>query len=118
MVLVGDAHQLSPVKARGGMFEQLCAELPWSQHLSEVWRMTDPHEREASLALRSAHGHRLRSAAKWYRTHGRLHTGDPIAMAADASTPIAQTALTTRTPYWCVTPGRWLTHSTGASTTP
>src|SRR6478672_7933344 len=24
MVLVGDAHQLSPVKARGGMFEQLC----------------------------------------------------------------------------------------------
>jgi hypothetical protein len=25
-VLVGDAHQLSAVKARGGMFEQLCAE--------------------------------------------------------------------------------------------
>jgi ATP-dependent exoDNAse (exonuclease V) alpha subunit len=24
VVLVGDAHQLSPVKARGGMFEQLC----------------------------------------------------------------------------------------------
>jgi hypothetical protein len=84
MVLVGDAHQLSPVKARGGMFEQLCAELPWSQHLSEVWRMNDPEEREASLALRSAHGHRLRSAVKWYRAHGRLHTGDPIAMAADA----------------------------------
>jgi len=84
VVLVGDAHQLSPVKARGGMFEQLCTDLPWSQHLTEVWRVQDPQERDASLALRSAHGHRLRSAVKWYRTQRRLHTGDPIAMAADA----------------------------------
>jgi hypothetical protein len=84
MVLVGDADQLSPVKARGGMFEQLWAELPWSQRLGEVWRMTDPEERDTSLALRAAHGNRLRSAVKWYRDHGRLHTGDPIAMAADA----------------------------------
>ncbi|MDT5321966.1 MAG: hypothetical protein QOD88_4488 [Mycobacterium sp.] len=44
MVLVGDAHQLPPVKARGGMFDQLCTELPWSQQLSEVWRMRDPVE--------------------------------------------------------------------------
>ena len=51
-VLVGDAHQLAPVKARGGMFAQLCADLPWTQHLSEVWRMRDPDERTASLALR------------------------------------------------------------------
>ena len=51
-VLVGDAHQLAPVKARGGMFAQLCADLPWTQHLSEVWRMRDPDERAASLALR------------------------------------------------------------------
>jgi len=64
--------------------QQLCTDLPWSQRLTEVWRMTDPHERDASLALRSAHGHRLRTAVKWYRTQGRLHTGDPIAMAADA----------------------------------
>jgi ATP-dependent exoDNAse (exonuclease V) alpha subunit len=84
VVLVGDAHQLAPVKARGGMFDQLCTDLPWSQRLTEVWRMTDPQERDASLALRSAHGHRLRAAVKWYRTKGRLHTGDPIAMAADA----------------------------------
>ena len=84
MVLVGDAYQLSPVKARGGMFEQLCAELPWSQRLGEVWRMTDPEERDMSLALRAAHGNRLRSAVKWYRDRGRLHTGDPIAMATDA----------------------------------
>jgi ATP-dependent exoDNAse (exonuclease V) alpha subunit len=38
-VLVGDAHQLAPVKARGGMFAQLCDDLPWTQELSEVWRM-------------------------------------------------------------------------------
>lgn len=30
------------------------------------------------------YGNRLRSAVKWYRNHGRLHAGDPIAMAADA----------------------------------
>jgi conjugative relaxase-like TrwC/TraI family protein len=84
MVLVGDAYQLSPVRARGGMFEQLCAELPWSQRLGEVWRMADPEERDTSLALRAAQGNRLRSAVKWYRDNGRLHTGDPIAMAADA----------------------------------
>ena len=84
IVLVGDAYQLSPVKARGGMFEQLCAELPWSQRLSAVWRMRDPDERDASLALRSARGNRLRTAVGWYRLNGRLHTGDPIAMATDA----------------------------------
>ena len=81
-VLVGDAYQLAPVKARGGMFEQLCADLPWSQRLGEVWRMADPEERDTSLALRAAHGNRLRTAVKWYRDHGRLHSGDPIAMAS------------------------------------
>jgi conjugative relaxase-like TrwC/TraI family protein len=86
IVLVGDAYQLSPVKARGGMFEHLCGDLPWSQRLSEVWRMRDPAERDASLALRSARGNRLRKAIGWYRSHDRLHTGDPIAMAADATT--------------------------------
>jgi ATP-dependent exoDNAse (exonuclease V) alpha subunit len=86
IVLVGDAYQLSPVKARGGMFEHLCEDLPWSQRLSEVWRMRDPAERDASLALRSAHGNRLRKAVGWYRTHDRLHSGDSIAMAADATT--------------------------------
>jgi len=84
LVLVGDAYQLAPVKARGGMFEQLCADLPWSQRLGEVWRMRDPEERDASLALRSGRGNRLRKAIGWYRTHDRLHTGDPIAMAFDA----------------------------------
>jgi conjugative relaxase-like TrwC/TraI family protein len=59
MVLVGDPYQLAPVKARGGMFEQLCDELPWAQRLSHVWRMRNPDERAASLALRAAHGNRL-----------------------------------------------------------
>jgi ATP-dependent exoDNAse (exonuclease V) alpha subunit len=83
-VLVGDPFQLAPVKARGGMFEQLCNELPWTQRLSEVWRMRNPEERHASLALRSGHGNRLRHAIGWYRTHDRLHTGDEVAMATDA----------------------------------
>ncbi|MCV7053840.1 MULTISPECIES: MobF family relaxase [Mycolicibacterium] len=84
MVLVGDPYQLAPVKARGGMFEHLCGDLPWSQRLGEVWRMRSAEERDASLALRSGHGNRLRKAVGWYRSHGRLHTGDPIAMAKDA----------------------------------
>ena len=67
------------------MFEQLCEDLPWSQRLGEVWRMRDPAERDASLALRSARGNRLRKAVGWYRNNDRLHTGDPIAMAADAT---------------------------------
>jgi ATP-dependent exoDNAse (exonuclease V) alpha subunit len=83
-VLVGDPYQLAPVRARGGMFEQLCDDLPWAQRLSEVWRMHDPEERDASLALRSGRGNRLRKAIGWYRTHGRLQTGDPVAMATDA----------------------------------
>ena len=84
MVLVGDPYQLSPVKARGGMFEHLCADLPWSQRLGEVWRQRTAEERDASLAMRSAHGNRLRKAVGWYRSQGRLHAGDPIAMAKDA----------------------------------
>ncbi|MEE6176835.1 MobF family relaxase [Mycobacterium sp. 050134] len=86
LVLVGDAYQLAPVKARGGMFEHLCDDLPWSQRLTDVWRMRDPAERDASLGLRSAGGNRLRKAVGWYRTHDRLHTGDQVAMAADATT--------------------------------
>ena len=83
-VLVGDAHQLAPVKARGGMFAQLCSDLPWTQKLSEVWRMRDPDERAASLAMRDGGPAPVRRAVEWYRSHDRLHTGDPIAMAADA----------------------------------
>jgi conjugative relaxase-like TrwC/TraI family protein len=83
-ILVGDAHQLAPVKARGGMFAQLCADLPWTQHLSEVWRMRHPEERVASLALRDGEAEPVRKAIDWYRTHDRLRCGDSIAMATDA----------------------------------
>ena len=83
-VLVGDAHQLAPVKARGGMFAQLCAELPWTQHLSEVWRMRNPEERVASMALRNDEPDGVRKAVDWYRDHDRLRCGDQIAMATDA----------------------------------
>ncbi|MGU3649850.1 MobF family relaxase [Mycolicibacterium sp. A43C] len=85
VVLVGDPYQLAPVKQRGGMFEQLCDDLPWSQRLGEVWRMRTQAERDASLALRSGRGSRLRKAVGWYRREGRLHTGDQVAMAADAT---------------------------------
>ena len=83
-VLVGDPYQLAPVKARGGMFDQLCTELPWAQRLSQVWRMRDPAERDASLAIRNGRGNRLRRAVGWYRNHDRLHTGDQVSMAAAA----------------------------------
>jgi len=85
MVLVGDPYQLAPVNKRGGMFEHLCDTLPWSQQLSQVWRMRDPEERGASLAVRNGTGKRLSKAVKWYRAHDRLHTGDEIAMAKDAT---------------------------------
>lgn len=83
-VLVGDAHQLAPVKARGGMFAQLCQDLPWTQELSEVWRMRDPEERQASLALRDGDADALRRAVDWYRDRDRIHAGDQVTMAADA----------------------------------
>ena len=83
-ILVGDAHQLAPVKARGGMFAQLCADLPWTQHLSEVWRMRNPEERTASLALRDGGPEPVRKAIDWYRDHDRLRCGEAIAMATDA----------------------------------
>jgi len=84
-VAVGDPHQLEPVAQRGGMFERLCEDLPWSQRLSEVWRQRDPAERDASLALRDAGGNTLRKAVGWYREAGRLHTGGAVAMAEDAT---------------------------------
>lgn len=85
-VLVGDAHQLAPVKARGGMFAQLCDELPWTQRLSEVWRQHDPAERAASLALRDGGPAPVRRAIDWYQEHHRLACGDRVTMAADALT--------------------------------
>ncbi len=83
-VLVGDEHQLAPVRARGGMFAQLVEDLPWTQRLSEVWRMRDPDERSASLGLRDGGPGPLRRGVEWYRRNGRLHVGDAVTMADDA----------------------------------
>lgn len=83
-VLVGDAEQLDPVQRRGGMFGQLADDLPWAQRLSEVWRMADPNERRASLAIHDGDPDRMGRAVDWYRRHGRLHTGDAVTMADDA----------------------------------
>ncbi|ARV85396.1 relaxase domain-containing protein (plasmid) [Mycobacterium intracellulare subsp. chimaera] len=85
-VMVGDAHQLEPVKARGGMFAQLCDELPWAQRLWQVWRQRDPAERAASLAVRDGGPAPVRRAVDWYRDHDRLACGDQVTMAADALT--------------------------------
>lgn len=83
-VMVGDAHQLEPVKARGGMFAQLCDELPWAHRLTEVWRQHDPAERTAALAVGDGGPAAVRRAVAWYRDHDRLACGDQVTMAADA----------------------------------
>jgi len=62
VVLVGDEHQLAPVAQRGGTFAQLVDDLPWSQRLSQVWRMRDHAERDASLAVRDGGPAALRRA--------------------------------------------------------
>ena len=83
LLLVGDQYQLGPVRARGGMFEQLCADLPWVQELKQVWRFRDPHEKDASLDLRNAEDLQLRQAVDWYSGQERLSIGDPLAMGED-----------------------------------
>ena len=61
MVLVGDAYQLSPVRPAAACSSS-CAPICHGRNASgEVWRMRNPEERDASLALRSAHGNRLRN---------------------------------------------------------
>lgn len=84
VVLVGDEHQLAPVAQRGGTFAQLVADLPWAQRLSEVWRMHDRDERDASLAIRDGGSAALRRAVGWYRRQDRLYNGDEVTMADDA----------------------------------
>lgn len=116
-LLVGDAHQLSPVRKRGGMFEQLCDDLPWSQRLSEVWRMHDPEERTASLALRNGGPNPLRRAIAWYRDHDRLRCGDEVTMAADALQAYRADVAAGKDPYSCPTSGNCATRSTNKSTT-
>ena len=110
MVLVGDAYQLSPVRARGGMFEQLCAELPWSSAALRGVADARPEERDTSLALRVC----ARQPAA-HRGQAGTATTDGCTPATRSrwpptpSTPTWPTAPTTRTRCWSVTPGRWPT---------
>lgn len=113
-VLVGDPYQLAPVKARGGMFEQLCEELPWTQRLSQVWRMRDPEERDASLA----HGNRLRKAVGGIAPSTGCAPAIRSRWPPTRTTPTWPTARPARMHRWCATPGKWPTPSTGACTTP
>jgi conjugative relaxase-like TrwC/TraI family protein len=83
LVLVGDQYQLAPVLSRGGMFEQLANDLPWTQQLDRVWRMKDKNEQRASLHLRNGTDKRLKAAVAWYHDHDRISLGDPVAMAED-----------------------------------
>ena len=119
MVLVGDAYQLAPVKARGGMFEQLC-ERPAvvAAPRRGVADARPRRTRRLAGACASGHGNRLRKAVGWYRNHDRLHTGDPIAMAADATAAyITSPRRRAKTSRSCATPGRSPTPSTSACTT-
>jgi conjugative relaxase-like TrwC/TraI family protein len=83
LLLVGDQYQLAPVLSRGGMFEQLANDLPWTQKLEQVWRLKDPREKRASLQLRNGTDKRLKKAVQWYHDHDRINLGDPVAMAED-----------------------------------
>ncbi len=85
VVLVGDEYQLAPVAQRHGTFAMLIADLPWTQRLSQVWRMHDHDERDASLAVRNGGPAAVRRAVGWYRRADRLHTGDAVTMAEDAT---------------------------------
>ena len=66
------------------MFEQLCADLPWSSASARCGGCATPRSATPRwrCAPRTATG--CAAAVGWYRDNGRLHTGDPIAMAADA----------------------------------
>ncbi|MGP6175353.1 MobF family relaxase [Corynebacterium sp. A21] len=84
VVLVGDPHQYSAVKARSGMLATLSYELPDVVELDEVFRQKDPGERRASQWLRHGGETDATRAADWYAHNGRLHAGSTSAMLNDA----------------------------------
>lgn len=84
IVLVGDPHQYSAVKARSGMLATLAYELPDAVELTEVFRQRDVAEREASTQLRSGDRESIKRAAHWYMLNNRLHAGSTTAMLDDA----------------------------------
>lgn len=84
VVLVGDPYQYGAVKSRGGMLATLAHELPDAVELTEVFRQSDPAEREASKRLRTGELPDVNRAAQFYAQAGRLHAGSVTAMLDDA----------------------------------
>ena len=118
MVLVGDAYQLAPVKARGGMFEHLCDDLPWSQRLSRGVADARPRRTRrltGAAVRRAATGCAKRSAGTATTTGCTPGTRSrwPPTPPPPTSTP-APRAKTSRS---SATPGKSPTPSTSASTT-
>ncbi|OKH62891.1 hypothetical protein EB74_15140 [Mycobacterium sp. SWH-M5] len=82
IILVGDSHQLQPVRAGGGLFRDLSEQLPWTQSFDYVWRQKDAEEKAMTLMIREATTEsQIRKAAHWYATHDRLRAGDALSMA-------------------------------------
>ncbi|RIS77900.1 MobF family relaxase [Mycobacteroides abscessus] len=82
IVAIGDASQLEPVRAGGGLFARLYAQLPWSQSFGEVFRQVDPKERAMTLQMRDANTTQaVAEVANWYSQNDRLRAGDEVSMA-------------------------------------
>ena len=91
------------------MFAQLCADLPWTQQLSEVWRMHDPAERAASLALRDGEPEPMRARSTGTATRTGCTAGTQITMAADALDAYQADTDRGGMRCWSATPPRWPT---------
>jgi conjugative relaxase-like TrwC/TraI family protein len=85
LVLIGDPHQLQPVREAGGMFELLADDLPDTVRLGEVWRQVDEGERQATLGLRGdANKTEAAAAIAWYAANDRVVAGDQASMLTAA----------------------------------
>lgn len=82
IILVGDSHQLQPVRAGGGMFRDLAENLPRTQAFDRVWRQKDPEEKAITLRMRDAQTHTdVETVAAWYASHDRLFAADAVTAA-------------------------------------
>lgn len=85
LVMIGDPHQLQPVREPAGLFELLADELPDTARLGEVWRQADEAERQATLGLRGdANKPEADRAIAWYAANDRLVAGDQASMLTAA----------------------------------
>lgn len=85
LIMIGDPHQLQPVREAAGLFELLAEDLADTARLGEVWRQADPDERKATLGLRGdATRDEAARAIAWYADNDRLAAGDMASMLTDA----------------------------------